>query len=139
MAHTHSLLVSYSCAQLWHGDFLHPNTNFMLLDFAIRMKCGFITENRCFTNLSYSCFSCISTQNCLRFHLSSAVMSWTTCSLLGFIVKNFLKMRQTVVGGIWVSRLVLRNDFFGLCKIFLRVRSTISSDVFGNPDHFLLH
>ena len=27
-------------------------------------------------------------------------------------------MRQTVVGGIWVSKLVLHNDLFWICKIF---------------------
>ena len=48
-------------------------------------------------------------------------------------------MRQTVVGGIWVSRLVLHNDFVGFCKIFLWARLTVSSDVFGCPDPFLLH
>ena len=48
-------------------------------------------------------------------------------------------MSQTVGGGIWVFKLVLYDDFFGLCKIILRTRSTISSDVFGRPDPFLLH
>ena len=48
-------------------------------------------------------------------------------------------MCQTGVGGIWVSILVLRNDFFGPYKIFLRARSTVSSDVFGRPDAFRLH
>ena len=51
----------------------------------------------------------------------------------------FLRMRQTIVGGIWVSRLVLRNDFCVLCKFCLRTRSTVSSDVFVCPDPFLLH
>ena len=48
-------------------------------------------------------------------------------------------MRQTVVGGVWVFRHVLRNDLFGLGKIFLRTYSTVSSDVIGHPDPFLMH
>ena len=32
-------------------------------------------------------------------------------------------MRQTVVGGILVSRLVLHSDFFGLYMVFLRTRT----------------
>ena len=45
-------------------------------------------------------------------------------------------MCQTVVGGMWVSKLVLRTDFFGLCNIFLRTRSTVSSDVFWSSRSF---
>ena len=48
-------------------------------------------------------------------------------------------MRQTVVDGIWVSRLILRNDFFGLKKKFLSTHLTVSSDVYGRPDLFLMH
>ena len=45
-------------------------------------------------------------------------------------------MGQNVVGGIRDSR---RNVYLGLCIIFLLTRLTISSDVFGRPDSFLLH
>ena len=48
-------------------------------------------------------------------------------------------MGQNVVGEIRDSRLVLRNDYLGLCIIFLLTRLTISSDVFGHPDSFLQH
>ena len=48
-------------------------------------------------------------------------------------------MRQTVLSGICVSRLVLRNIFWGFCNIFSQTRSTVSSDVLGRPDPFLMH
>ena len=48
-------------------------------------------------------------------------------------------MRQTAVGGIWVSILVSCNNFFGICKICIRTRSTVPSDVFGRQDHFFQH
>ena len=59
--------------------------------------------------------------------------------VIGFYCQGFLKMCHTVVGGICVSILVLHKDFFGLCKIFLRSRSSVSSDVFGRPDPLLVH
>ena len=58
---------------------------------------------------------------------------------------GFLGMHLIVVGGekllllLWVSRLVHHIDFFGPWKIFLQTCSTISSDVLGRPDPFLVH
>ena len=48
-------------------------------------------------------------------------------------------MCHAVVVGICVSRLVLHNDLFWLCKSFSLMRLTVSSGVFGHPDPFLLH
>ena len=74
----------------------------------------------------------------LRFHLSSAVMARMSCSLKSFIIKRFLRMSQSVVVGIWVSDLFFITIYLDFAR-FLRTRSTISSDVLGRPDPFLLH
>ena len=119
--------------------FFAPNANIMPIDFAICMKCGLITKHKSSLNSSSSSFSCISTQNCLRFRLSSAVIVWTSCSFQGFITKRLLTTGKTVVGGIRVSILVLLMDFLGLRKSVWQSRSTFPSSVAGHPDPFALH
>ena len=41
-------------------------------------------------------------------------------------MKRYLKVCQIVAGGIFVSRLVLRNDFLRLCKAFLLQKQPFS-------------
>ena len=76
-----------------------------------------------------------------RFHTCSIcapLETWNT-SIWHTLSIILCRMRQTVHGGIWVSRLVLRNDFFGLCKISYEHARPSHLMFFCGRDPFLLH
>ena len=107
---------SLSCSRVaWY--FFAPNANIMPIDFAIRMKCGLITEHKTFVELVFFKFLLHINTELFSLSLVSCRYGLNNPQFVGFITKRFLTTRRTVVGGIMVSIIVLLIDFWGFARV----------------------
>lgn len=76
-----------------------PNTD-MIIDFAIRMKCGLITENKPFLELNFSRFLLYINKELFAVSLDILCYELTERQFVAFDYRSSSSRRQTVVGGI---------------------------------------
>ena len=98
------------------GIFFAPNANIIPIDFAIRRKCGLITEHNTFIELVFFMF--LLHINTELFTLSLVICSYGLNKLqfVGFYYQ--LSTRQTIVGSIRVPYLFFLWTFWGFARVF---------------------